>query len=169
MLAFHTASVRYIQCTVVTAFPGRSKVALLLFARRPRRTAVLVNLSLQNCSLLAHIFRLIIVALGYLAGALGDCSGRVSRVLLFLRSATPSPGSCILLVLFQPSGVQEWSRLPGYVRGICSLLWSPRRSRIGGTTACVEVFAQHLILLYSSSSFPCPRSSIPQSEGRSCQ
>lgn len=97
ILAFHTASVRYIQCTVVTAFPGRSKVALLLFARHPRRTAVLVILSLQNCSLLAHIFRLIIVALGYLAGALGDCSGRVSRVLLFLKSATPSLGPCILL------------------------------------------------------------------------
>jgi hypothetical protein len=48
---------------------------------------------------------------------------------------------------FLPSGVQECSRLPGYVRGICSLLWSPRRSRIGGTTACVEIFAQHFFLV----------------------
>lgn len=89
---------RYIQCTVVTAFPGRSKVALLLFARHPRRAAVPIILSLQNCSLLAHIFRLIIVALGYLAGALGDCSGRVSHVLPCLKSATPGPGPCILLL-----------------------------------------------------------------------
>ena len=147
-------SVRYIQCTVVTAFPGRSKVALLLFARHPRRTAVLVILSLQNCSLLAHIFRLIIVALGYLAGALRDCLDGVSDAPLFLQNASPNIRSYVLHS--EPSSVQEWSRLPGYVRGICSLLWSPRRSRIGGTTACVEVFAQHLILLYCSSSFPCP-------------
>ena len=47
--------------------------------RRWYRTAVLMAFSLHNCSLPSHIFRLIIVALGYLAGALGNCSRIVSH------------------------------------------------------------------------------------------
>lgn len=60
--------------------------------------------SFQNCSrLLSHIFRLIIVALGYLAGALGDCSGGVSHVLLRPRDATSGLESFVLLFSCLPA------------------------------------------------------------------
>ena len=39
-------------------------------------------------------------------------------------------------------------RLPGYVRGMASLLGSPRRSRRGGTTACRKQFSQHLSTVF---------------------
>ena len=91
---------RYIQCTVVTASRGRSKVALLLL-RVAHAVLRLDNpLASELSLLLSHIYRLIIVALGYLAGALGDCSGCVSGVLLYLPNAAPSLRAIILHFLF---------------------------------------------------------------------
>jgi len=109
-------------------------------------------LSTQNCSLPSHIFRLIVVALGYLAGALGDWLDRVSHQFRFPN--TPCQFLDHMSFFSQPYSVQKWSRLPGYVRGICSLLGSLRRSRSGGTTACVEV---SLSIMFQYDLFPAPR------------
>lgn len=129
----------------------------------------LIILSLQNCSLLAHVFCLIIVALGYLAGALGDCSSGISGMLIFPKRSHAGSMPCILL--FFPS--RPVSRSGRALTRVCE--------RDLQSVVVAEAFADWRDdslrrkicsafpprARYSSFSFLRP--SIPQSEGRSCQ
>ena len=93
----------YIQHAMISALRGRRKIALFLLCAGTPLPPTGCSLLLSILSRFSPIFRLVVVALGYLAGALGDCSGGVSHVLLFLKNAAPSMERHILLFFSAPS------------------------------------------------------------------
>jgi hypothetical protein len=74
---------------------------------------------------------------------------------LFALSENSAPSSKVYILPHPAVRCPGQLRLPGYVRGICSLLGSPRRSRSGGTTA-FSILVQHDIPLRVLSTLRLP-------------
>lgn len=112
----------------------RARMTLRLFK------ADLLRVPCSKCLLLFHFLRLVVVALGYLAGALGHWSHDVSLCFNF-RATYQVPAAFPATSRLLISSLSGCLRLPGYVRGMAILLGSPRRSRRGGTVACESLLS----------------------------